>query len=273
MSKKVTWYDVYYIMYRKSDKKSIIELIKFLASPYYTYPMFEHVSILKSMIGAKKYVKGRLLDVGCGWKPYLRVFLDVVDEYIGIDMPSTESKSEVIDAYANAINLPFKPNCFDTILSTQVLEHCFEPNEMIGEMSRVLKQGGFAILTCPFVWELHEEPYDCSRFTKFGLRYLFEKNGFEVIYIKQRGGFFATIGQMINTYIWRNLFFRFKFKLEKTFRESKFKVKVYFLLFIVPWQFLCGIIWYVHYLIFSSLDIIFPHENLAVGYAIVAKKI
>ncbi|MBA7698825.1 hypothetical protein ES703_107507 [subsurface metagenome] len=55
----------------------------------------------------------------------------------------------------------------------------------------------------PLFWHLHEEPRDFYRYTKYGLRYLFEKNGFEIIELKPLSGFWVTFGQELVYYLWR----------------------------------------------------------------------
>ena len=61
----------------------------------------------------------------------------------------------------------------------------------------MLKLGGVAIYSVPFIWHLHEEPRDFYRYTKYGLDYLFKKVGFEVIEIKALSGFWVTFGQLL----------------------------------------------------------------------------
>lgn len=151
-----------------------------------------------------KYTKGNLLDVGCGDKRYKNIFLPYLERYVGIDIPS-KIKRETgllrksnIDIYATGLKLPFKSQSFDTIVSFQVLEHIPEPNEFIKEISRVIKENGYLIITAPQSYQLHEEPYDYYRYTKYGLKYLVEKNGFETISIEPLGGIFARIGMKIS---------------------------------------------------------------------------
>jgi len=139
-----------------------------------------------------KYTKGNLLDVGCGDKRYKNIFLPYLERYIGIDIPSKiKRETELlrksnIDIYATGLKLPFKSQSFDTIVSFQVLEHVPEPNEFIKEISRVIKETGYLIITAPQSYQLHEEPYDYYRYTKYGLKYLVE-NGFETISIEPWG--------------------------------------------------------------------------------------
>ena len=62
---------------------------------------------------------------------------------------------------------------------------------------------GIAIYSVPFIWHLHEEPRDFYRFSKYGLKYLFEKVGFEIVEIKALSGFWVTFGQLFVYKIYR----------------------------------------------------------------------
>ncbi|HEU0063959.1 MAG TPA: methyltransferase domain-containing protein, partial [Flavisolibacter sp.] len=137
---------------------------------------------------------------GCGNKPYLTFFQGLVTEYTGCDI--IQSSKNVVDFLCPATELCFGDNTFDTVFSTQVMEHVADHNAMIKEAYRVLKPGGTIILTVPFCWELHEEPYDFYRFSKYGLKDLFEKHGFKVPLIKSNGGKWAAIFQL-----WINVLF------------------------------------------------------------------
>jgi len=164
---------------------------------YYSwlYPeKLEKDSITDAVYKASKYAKGKLLDVGCGKKPYQYIFQSKVTSYIGID-------KEFGDVLGSALCLPFLDNSFNTVLSTQVIEHVEEPFQMMSEIHRVLKKDGFLILTAPLFWCLHEIPNDYYRFTSYSLYYLAKKTGFKIIYIKERGNWLITIGQFISTFL------------------------------------------------------------------------
>ncbi|MFH1202124.1 MAG: methyltransferase domain-containing protein [Candidatus Omnitrophota bacterium] len=166
----------------------------------------EKQSILNSLIEARGHIKGRLLDIGCADKPYEVIFKDRFKKYIGIDLPiaaEVHKKIYRVDIYASVLELPCKLESFDTILSTQVLEHLPEPRMSLQEAFRVLKKGGYLILTAPMVWELHETPFDYYRFTKYGLINLAEGAGFKIIYIKARGGIWAVVGQRLSSIVYR----------------------------------------------------------------------
>jgi SAM-dependent methyltransferase len=89
------------------------------------------------------------------------------------------------------------------VLCTDVLEHLEEPALAISEACRVLRSGGYAIYTVPLFWHIHEEPRDFYRYTTYGLRYLFEKSGFEIIEISALSGFSVTFTQEIVYFLYR----------------------------------------------------------------------
>lgn len=77
------------------------------------------------------------------------------------------------------------------------MEHLEEPERAIRECYRLLKPGGVAVYGVPFIWHLHEEPRDFFRYTKYGLQYLFEKVGFEIIELNALSGLWVTFGQLL----------------------------------------------------------------------------
>jgi len=143
----------------------------------------------------KKYARGRMADIGCGEKPYREMAAPFVTEHVGIDHESSLHDRAEVDIVGSAYKIPIASEYFDTIICTDVLEHLEEPSDAIAEAKRILKRGGFAIYTVPFFWHLHEEPRDFYRYSKYGLKHLFEKNGFEILELKALSGFFVTFGQ------------------------------------------------------------------------------
>jgi len=151
--------------------------------------------------------RGRLLDVGCGNKPYVDFFRPYVSEYVGIENEATfEMTSAGGDAIRpdfmyDGVKLPFPDRSFDTVLSVQVLEHTPTPGRLTCEMSRVLTDDGLLILVAPFQFRLHEQPHDYFRFSSHGLRHLCEEAGLEVLETRPQGGMWSVIGHKLNSYL------------------------------------------------------------------------
>ena len=140
---------------------------------------------------------GRLLDFGCGSKPYQSLFTNA-REYIGLDYESEghSHANENIDVIYDGKKIPFGDEHFDSVFSSEVFEHIFNLEEIIPEIKRVMKKQGKILITCPFVWNEHEVPMDFARYTGFALKHLFEKNGFEVLIQDKSGDFTLALYQM-----------------------------------------------------------------------------
>jgi SAM-dependent methyltransferase len=143
----------------------------------------------------QKYANGRVLDIGCGNKPYERMFDGKITEYFGCDI--AQSSQQKVDLMCEATRIPLPDQSFDTVFSTQTLEHVAEHQQMLNEAYRLLKPGGHLIVSAPLYWPLHEEPYDFFRFTKYGFTHILDKAGFKTEEIISNGGIWATTGQVI----------------------------------------------------------------------------
>jgi len=145
---------------------------------------------------AGRYLRGRMIDIGCGRKPYKALLAPYVDEHVGVDHADCIHGTQHADLVASAYDIPVDDASFDSALCSAVLEHLEEPEQALRECHRVLKPGACAVYSVPFIWHLHEEPRDFYRFTKYSLQYLFEKTGFDVVELRALSGFWVTFGQL-----------------------------------------------------------------------------
>ena len=152
------------------------------------------------------HMHGKLLDFGCGSKPYKALF--TVSEYVGTDIEVSghDHRSEAIDVYYDGNTLPFADESFDSIFSSEVFEHVFNLPQILDELHRVLKPGGNMLLTVPFVWDEHEIPYDFARYTSFGLRHILQEKGFTVVQEKKTTSYVSTLCQMWAAYVYQHIF-------------------------------------------------------------------
>jgi len=93
--------------------------------------------------------------------------------------------------------LPLRDGCIDTVICTEAIEHFLYPDVALYEVARVLKPGGRLILSMPFLFRVHGDPYDYQRFTGYKLAQLLTQTGFEVEEILKQGLFFTTVCDLI----------------------------------------------------------------------------
>jgi SAM-dependent methyltransferase len=141
-----------------------------------------------------KYVHGVTLDVGCGRKPYEKTFFSRATKYVGMDYLTDRSAPDIV---GSATDIPLDKESFDTVVCTEVLEHVADPLKALREMHRVLKPGGYLVLSTPMYWPRHEVPYDYFRYPYDGLLHLVKESGFELVELYNRGRSYAFIGQAI----------------------------------------------------------------------------
>jgi SAM-dependent methyltransferase len=159
----------------------------------------------KSFTQVADMIKGIVLDVGCGEKPFKEEIERSSDRYFGVDWPLTFHKQTEIDVYANiSQGFPFKSESVDTMVAFQVMEHLAEPEIFLRETYRVLRKKGKIILTTPFMWGIHEAPHDYYRYTEYGLRYLLEKSGFIDVHTAPNTGYWIMAGLRLNYYLNRH---------------------------------------------------------------------
>jgi SAM-dependent methyltransferase len=149
-----------------------------------------------------KHVQGKTLDVGCGRKPYRVLFRS--SEYIGLEIDTPETRRDSLaDAYYDGDSFPFGDGEFDSVVTNQVFEHVFQPEEFLREIRRVLRPGGILLLTVPFVWDEHEQPRDYARYTSFALMHLLRKEGFTILETRKSVNDIRAVFQLVNAYIYK----------------------------------------------------------------------
>ena len=88
---------------------------------------------------------------------------------------------KVVDGYFDGLSIPYEEGAFDAVLCTEVLEHCVDAVRIVGEVRRVLKPGGHAVITVPFMWGEHEMPYDFRRYSINGITQVLQSVGLKIV--------------------------------------------------------------------------------------------
>jgi SAM-dependent methyltransferase len=162
-------------------------------------------AILKKLKAALPLFRGTLLDVGCGHMPYKSAVLAAnanVSNYVGMDLSDNRSYANKPDISWDGAVIPLADSSVDCAMATEVLEHCPYPEKTLTEIHRVLKPDGILLITVPFIWMLHEVPYDEYRYTPFALKRLVESSGFKIIELSALGGWNASLAQFIANWLY-----------------------------------------------------------------------
>ena len=160
-------------------------------------------AILIALRQAMPRFEGTFLDVGAGLQPYRNMILKGaprVTRYLGMDLEANAVagyRKVSHDLYWDGVNIPLDDKSVDSAMATEVLEHCPDPGAVLIEIARVMRAGGVLFFTVPFLWPLHDVPYDEYRYTPFALERLLREAGFDEVSIRPHGGWDASLAQMI----------------------------------------------------------------------------
>lgn len=140
-------------------------------------------------------VRGRILDIGAADR-WMERQLHPQSQYVALDYPTTGAAlyGARPDVFADAARLPFRSDDFDGVVCLEVLEHVPDPAQVVGEISRVLKPGGRAWISMPFLYPLHDAPFDFQRYTEYGLRRDIGRAGLEITSLEKSGHAIRTAG-------------------------------------------------------------------------------
>ena len=146
--------------------------------------------IIKSFNKIKKNKKNyNVLNIGAGGeiKNIIRKNFKKVFE---IDIDSRRNPDQIIDLCNDRFSkiIRYKPNL---VCIFEVLEHTTNPLKAVNNIYKIINKGDFVLASVPFIFHIHDEPYDYFRFTKFGLKLLFKD--FANVKIYERNGWLEAI--------------------------------------------------------------------------------
>jgi SAM-dependent methyltransferase len=140
----------------------------------------------------------RILDVGCGVKPYLPFFEGVALEHVGVDVVENPAAELLGPVEA----LPVEDASFDVVLCTQVLEHCDDPAQAVRELRRVTRPGGRVLASTHGVQVYHPSPVDYWRWTHEGLHRLFVTSAaWGSVEVTPAAGTGSALAMLLGTYV------------------------------------------------------------------------
>jgi SAM-dependent methyltransferase len=134
-----------------------------------------------------------LLDAGAGQCQYRDSFKHT--RYIAADFARGDSNWDYskLDIICVLHQIPLAPASMDVILCTEVMEHIYNPLEVMRELSRVLRPGGTIYATVPFTLGEHQVPHDYYRYTRFALGYILKQANLQPVFIRPVHGYFFRL--------------------------------------------------------------------------------
>jgi SAM-dependent methyltransferase len=150
----------------------------------------------------RRHTRGDVLDVGGGSfvTDAVRAGVDfdrwtVVEPYAA-DLPHVDDV-RVTAIVGDGCALEQPDDTYDTVLSIQVLEHVFEPMQMMSELRRVAKPGGTLVVMAPQTANIHHAPHHFQNLTRFWLEEAARRLDLEVIEYHAMGGAWSTIASRL----------------------------------------------------------------------------
>jgi SAM-dependent methyltransferase len=139
-----------------------------------------------------------VLDVGGRIQPYRALLNGRLRQYVAVDLRRTP----LVNAVARGEQIPLASAQFDLVICTQVLQYASEPGAVIAEIYRVLKPGGYLLLSVPAVFP-RDADEECWRFLPAGIRQLL--GAFGQVKVAPEGGsiagFFRTTNACLNVFV------------------------------------------------------------------------
>jgi SAM-dependent methyltransferase len=126
-----------------------------------------------------------VVDVGCGEQPWRPLVESLGARYLGTDVTQNAAGSVRVRCLADRV--PLRDHAADLVLCTEVLEHVPDPGRALREVHRVLGPDGTVIVTTPFLYPLHEQPWDFQRLTRYQLERLAHESGFAAVVLTTAG--------------------------------------------------------------------------------------
>jgi len=208
---------------------------------------------------ARKYIRGKTLDVGSGDQYYKEILRGTFSTYVSLDKVEywgPDNTNPPPDIAGDAENIPLTDGEFDSALLIEVLEHCLEYQKVLDETSRILKQDGYLLMTVPFLIWVHGAPYDYFRYTRNTLPIILQRAGLSIVELKNTCGAGGVVASLLNTVT------------DTTYGFSRTR-KIFHIFFVGP---LLPIFWFAMNMFAVVFDKLFPNENYPFGYVIIAKK-
>lgn len=152
----------------------------------------------------QEYVRGHVLDIGCGPVPYYEVYRDKATQITCVDWEGSLHAQAYVDQFVDLnirTPLPFPDGTFDSAVASDLIMHLKYPDHLMGELFRVLKPGGQAFISAPAIYWTSEPPNEYFHPSEWGLRRWSDDAGFEVVHLASYGGHVDVLMDVLNKFM------------------------------------------------------------------------
>lgn len=142
-----------------------------------------------------------VLDVG-GHKINKRGRFDITQYPLEVMVMNLTTEKQP-DIQADGAQIPFPSAHFDYVICSELLEHVPHPPSVLEEIYRVLKPGGTCLITVPFLFHIHADPYDYGRYTESYWR--LNLQSFQTVTLHKQGLFWSVLAEMIRLWLYQRV--------------------------------------------------------------------
>lgn len=161
---------------------------------YYLWATYRRKSIDKYLSKYTDYYRGIVLDIGGKDRGKFVKPKANVEKWIFADIEEKNDPDIILDVSDMG---KIKDETIDVINAIELFEHVESPEEGLKECYRVLKIGGHMLISVPFLFPVHGDPFDFQRWTDKKWYAILRKIGFKIIKLEKMGLFFSVLSDML----------------------------------------------------------------------------
>jgi len=148
----------------------------------------------------------RILDLGCGTGNSLVPLTrnETKIQWFGLDIADSvevrnRRKATAALCTYDGTHIPMESDCMDLVYSHQVFEHVRHPEQLLAEVFRIIRPGGFLIGSTSHLEPFHSRSY--WNYTPYGFSILLQSAGFERIELRPGIDGFTLMSRRLFSYL------------------------------------------------------------------------
>lgn len=171
---------------------------------YYFWASYRRKMLDKLLYLNRDYYRGVVLDIGGRDRGNFKKPKDKVEKWIFADIAQEHNPDIVLDVVDMK---EIESETIDVVNAIELFEHVEQIEQGIKECYRVLKKSGVMILSCPFLFPIHADPYDFQRWTDQKWKKELTAIGFSVEKFEIMGFYFTVLADALRVFNFFKLFY------------------------------------------------------------------